>query len=280
MFSRNTTLLLFFFIGAIIVFDAMQQKYYLETFNLAPASGITFVDLLRSHTIRWLLWGLCSLPFSYVGWRAFKRSGPVSGKSWGILSLLVLVCIGCTIVAITFQSFFVNKIPVEFDSFMETMVFMSFQKGLSFAFASSILLFILFSYSRSRVIDAQWVEIKNLKSESTNNSGTAPSISIKIGNKLKLIPVDEITWIESDDYCVKIHTARKAYSLRKSMKSLEKELVPFRFVRVHRQALLNMDYLAHVDFSSSLVKLQDQSELPLSKSGAQVLRRVLDTVTV
>jgi DNA-binding LytR/AlgR family response regulator len=90
-----------------------------------------------------------------------------------------------------------------------------------------------------------------------------------------LIPLNEVTWIEADDYCVKIHTERKAYSMRKSMKSLEEQLASYRFIRVHRGALLNLGYLDHVDFESSLIKLQDSSELPLSKSGAQVLRKAL-----
>ncbi len=168
------------------------------------------------------------------------------------------------------------------NAFSETLLFFTVQKGITFLFAYCLLVLILFNKSKEQVIDAQWLEIETLKTDSSA-SGTQnlnPQVSIKIGNRVKLISLNEVTWIESDDYCVKIHTEHKSYSFRKSLKSLEEQLAPFQFVRVHRGALLNLGYLDQVDFEQSVIKLQDSSELPLSKSGAQVLRKALKASSI
>ena len=148
-------------------------------------------------------------------------------------------------------------------------------------FAASLLVLLTYNRANSLVIDAQWVEIKNLKEQSVSSTEIEdPTLNIKIGNKLKVIPLSEVHWFEADDYCVKVHTSEKAYTMRKSLKSLQKELASLNFVRVHRSALLNLDYLDHVNFQSSTVKLQNTSEVPLSKSGASLLRKILHTKSV
>lgn len=127
------------------------------------------------------------------------------------------------------------------------------------------------------MIEAQWIELSNLKDTQTTEAEYEkdPQINIKIGNRVKIIPLTEVTWVEADDYCVKIHTQQKSYSLRQSLKSMEEQLSPYQFLRVHRGALLNLGYLDQVDYEQSVIKLQDASELPLSKAGAKVLRKVL-----
>lgn len=172
-------------------------------------------------------------------------------------------------------------IGFSYPAFSEIFQFMVYQKGLNFMFASCLLVLLLYNKSTMLIIDAQWVEIKNLQSASKSLPEIEhTNLNIKIGNKLRVIPLSDVQWVEADDYCVKIHTSEKSYTMRKSLKSLEKDLAPFRFVRVHRRALLNLEYLEHVDFNDYTVRLQDKSEIPLSKSGAQVLKKALNTISI
>lgn len=168
-------------------------------------------------------------------------------------------------------------IQSQFQYYQIGLFFIFFQKTISFSLASSLLVLLVYTATTKHVINAQWIEIKNLKEEAIQNGNSQDNqtISIKIGNKLKVIPLSTISWIESDDYCVKIHTRNKAYSLRKSLKSLEKELKDLNFIRVHRKALLNLSFLDHIDFGFGIVRLSDKTEVPLSKSGAQLLRNVV-----
>lgn len=279
---RKTTIAFSFFLLLIILFDAFQQYYYLTNFDIVEnRSEILFTNLFQTHFIRWLVWAASAIPLSLFSWKIFsntKMDIPVS--TWLKIFIAGFLCWILAIVSISLIS--ISGISFSINGFSETLLFFTVQKGITFLFAYCVLVLILFNKSKEQVIDAQWLEIKNLKTDSSA-SGTQnlnPQVSIKIGNRVKLISLNEVTWIESDDYCVKIHTQHKSYSLRKSLKSLEEQLAPFQFVRVHRGALLNLGYLDQVDFEQSVIKLQDSSELPLSKSGAQVLRKTLKASSI
>jgi hypothetical protein len=275
----KTSIYFILFILFIIIFDAYQQQYYLRTYDIIDnGASIPFFDLLISHFIRWCIWAACSVPLVISAWKVFSNLGSsVPSNKWiqilgvGFISWLF------SIMLISFQNMIVVNDPSENFNLLGNFEFFIAQKGITFVFAYCVLVLTLYKNAKDIVIDAQWLEIKELTTTSKKNgeSNLEPQVSIKIGNKVKLIPLTEVTWIESDDYCVKIHTEQKSYSLRKSLKSLEKQLAPYQFIRVHRGALLNLGYLDQIDFDASLIKLQDSSELPLSKPGAKLLREVL-----
>jgi two-component system LytT family response regulator len=70
----------------------------------------------------------------------------------------------------------------------------------------------------------------------------APStrLSIRDGDAVVLLPVDEIDWIEAADYYVEIHAGGKTYLHRETMAKLQGRLDD-RFVRIHRSRLVNRD---------------------------------------
>ncbi|MFV1885078.1 MAG: LytR/AlgR family response regulator transcription factor [Balneola sp.] len=280
--GKKISYLLALSIFLIILFDAFQQKFYLDTFNLYPDEPIPLLSIIKNHLSRWFIWSLVSISYLLYLWKKFTaNNNPLKSYDWGIISLFVVFS---NILSIFFICLF-NVIQFSdtwsISAFKELFIFMFYQKGLSFTFASSLLVLLIYNRANSLVIDAQWIEIKHLKDQAfpSFDSGN-PSLTIKIGNKLKVIPIREVRWFEADDYCVKVHTSEKSYTMRKSLKSLQKELASLNFIRVHRRALLNLEYLDHVDFHSSTVKLKDTSEISLSKSGANLLKEVLQTNSV
>ena len=56
-----------------------------------------------------------------------------------------------------------------------------------------------------------------------------------------VIEVDEIDWIEADDYYAAIHAGKNTHLIRESLASLEQRLEEDRFVRAHRSAIVNID---------------------------------------
>jgi len=72
----------------------------------------------------------------------------------------------------------------------------------------------LFNLAKSKRINTQWLEIKGLKEVHTSSvqepiKGVLPQITVKIGNRVKTILIQEISWIQADDYCVPIHTEKE-----------------------------------------------------------------------
>lgn len=281
---RKTTLYFSLFILFIIIFDAFQQQYYLRTYDIIEnGASISFFELFTTHFIRWCIWGICSIPLALFSWKIFSQStSENSARQWVEILSIGLTAWVLSILLISILSITTNEESFNSSNFLSYVEFFIAQKGITFVFAYCVLVLTMYNNAKNIVIDAQWLEIKELSSASKikGESKLEPQVSIKIGNKVKLISLTKVTWIESDDYCVRIHTGEKSYSLRKSLKSLEEQLAPYQFIRVHRGALLNLGYLDQVDFEASMIKLQDSSELPLSKSGAQILRKALKASSI
>jgi DNA-binding LytR/AlgR family response regulator len=110
----------------------------------------------------------------------------------------------------------------------------------------------------------------------THHPERAQILNIKIGNKRKIVPVEEICWIESDDYCVKVHTINdKTFTMRSSLKSLEEQLQG-NFMRVHRTAIVNLDYTKEISYAGNPnLTLQNNTCVPIAKSKIRALRSQL-----
>ncbi len=105
--------------------------------------------------------------------------------------------------------------------------------------------------------------------------GAAPApayldrIVLKARGRVRLLPVDEIVWIEADGVYVRLHTADRAAHLHRALLGeLEAALDPRRFVRIHRSAVVNLDCVAELQADSHgeyAVLLRDRTALRLSR---------------
>jgi two-component system, LytTR family, response regulator len=68
----------------------------------------------------------------------------------------------------------------------------------------------------------------------------------KNGNTESVVCVNDIEWIEAADYYVCLHAAGKQHLLRESIRALESKLDPNKFVRLHRSAIVNIDYVREI----------------------------------
>ncbi|MGB0887437.1 MAG: LytR/AlgR family response regulator transcription factor [Vicingaceae bacterium] len=276
---KNITLVFIAFLAFIIFFDAFQQHYYLTNFNiLEDGTKVSISTLIVNHFLRWLIWAFSCFLLIWFSRNIFSNTKiQVKISGWFKISIITLLSWLTAITLVSLLDIYLNGTPFSFSVFIDNYIFFIVQKGISFIFAYCILILTLFNHAKNRIIEAQWMEISTLRDtqDTSSEHETTPVLNIKIGNRIKIVSISDLTWIEADDYCVQLHTKQKSYTLRKSLKSLEEQLAPYQFVRVHRRALLNLSHLDHVDFKHSVVKLQDTSELPLSKSGAQTLRKVL-----
>lgn len=94
-------------------------------------------------------------------------------------------------------------------------------------------------------------------------------ILVKGTHRVRLIPVDQIRWIEADGMYVKLHTRDGASHLHRALLgTLDRSLDTRRFVRVHRSAIVNIDLVdelrqdAHGDH---VIVLRDRTELRVGR---------------
>jgi len=94
-------------------------------------------------------------------------------------------------------------------------------------------------------------------------------MAIKDGSEVTRVPVDNILWIDAAGDYMCVHASEGMHIMRKTMKELEKELNPGIFVRVHRSAIVNINFVkkmvSHVSGEYHLI-LQNDTELKVSRS--------------
>ncbi len=103
-------------------------------------------------------------------------------------------------------------------------------------------------------------------------------IVVKDGNKIKIIPVNKIHFLEAADDYVKIITADGSFLKKRTMSFFEKSLNAYHFVRIHRSYLVNTHLITRIDVyekDSHLLLLTTGEKLPVSKAGYAKLKEVL-----
>lgn len=109
-------------------------------------------------------------------------------------------------------------------------------------------------------------------------SGYLSRIMLKADGRVVFQPVEGIDWIESADYYSRLHVGEASHLIRESMSSLEDQLDPSRFVRIHRSAIVNVERVKEIrlDFANRpVVVLRSGTRLPLSRSRKETLERVM-----
>jgi two-component system, LytTR family, response regulator len=98
---------------------------------------------------------------------------------------------------------------------------------------------------------------------------TLDKIVVKGSHRVRLLPVEQISWIEADGMYVKLHTRDGNVHLHRGLLgSLDAALDSRRFVRIHRSAIVNIDIVhelrqdAHGDY---VAVLRDQTEVRVGR---------------
>ena len=108
--------------------------------------------------------------------------------------------------------------------------------------------------------------------------GQQNRIVVKDGNKIKIIPVNQIHYLEAADDYVKIVTGEGSFLKKRTMNFFEQSLGVYQFVRIHRSYIVNTQLITRIDAyekDSHLVLLNTGAKLPVSKSGYTRLKEVL-----
>ncbi len=94
-------------------------------------------------------------------------------------------------------------------------------------------------------------------------------ITVRTGRQFKVVSVSEIDWFGADGDYVTLHVNKKEYLVRQTISSLERELDPEQFLRIHRSTIVStaqISELTSLDSEGFLVRLHNGSELKTSRS--------------
>lgn len=92
------------------------------------------------------------------------------------------------------------------------------------------------------------------------------SLFVRDGGKLTRVAYPDIQWLEADDSYVHLHTATKKYTLRISLRDLEDQFPPNRFLRTHRGHLVQISCIEQVDPQTNELQLQGGHKVPIGRA--------------
>ena len=92
---------------------------------------------------------------------------------------------------------------------------------------------------------------------------------IKAAGRIYFLETSEIDWIEAEGNYVSVHSAKKTHLLRETISSLEAQLDPKQFVRIHRSSIIRIDRIHELQpwfHGEYRIIMENGKELTLSRN--------------
>ena len=156
------------------------------------------------------------------------------------------------------------------------------------AFEAHAIDYLLKPFSQERFDKAiqKWKEQKAGSKKNTEElletASQSPSqtqrIVVKNGSKIKIIPVQDVFYLEAADDYVKVHIQEGSFLKNKTMNHFEQTLDANLFVRTHRSFIVNIQQITRIDpyeKDNHIAILRSGGKVPVSRNGYVKLRSVL-----
>ncbi len=120
-------------------------------------------------------------------------------------------------------------------------------------------------------------EAMTLSLEQARNKAAEPLERILVRDRGRIFPLvlDEIEYLKADSKYTAIVARGRTFLVRIGISELEERLDPRRFVRIHRSALVNLDYVESMkadDQSLLELEMRDGTRLTASREASRMLR--------
>ncbi len=106
----------------------------------------------------------------------------------------------------------------------------------------------------------------------------ADQMTIRVRRRMFSLEVGDISWIQGASQYSRLHTKNGEYLLSRTLASLECELDPTRFFRIHRSAIVNAAHVREVRSSGDgryNIYLHGGQALPMGRARREILEKLL-----
>ena len=120
--------------------------------------------------------------------------------------------------------------------------------------------------------------IQSLLENSSKQPDEKNRIVVKNGSDIRIVPVNDVMYIEAYDDYVKIFTKDTYYLKKKTMNYYEEVLDPAVFFRTHRSFIINLQQLTKIEpleKNTYIALLKNGKKIPLSRTGYSKLKETL-----
>ena len=232
-----------------------------------------------------LIYGIILYLMGIILWNTFKFALPANYTPKYRLLFISILAILTTLIITGAESFVIYLcFPSVFDSFSATIPSRLFFSLLIFII---IRLFYLFHHERLSQVkeNADWesdvkIETKSNEDIDENEKATIPSIdriTVRSGQSIKIIPVDDIAFIKADGDYISINTSKGHWLKEQTMKYTENTLPADCFVRIHRSYIVNINHISRIERygEQQQVVLHNNEKIKISTARYQMLKQSL-----
>ncbi len=289
-FYWQELLLAFICFFIYVLFEAFQQQFYAENFNNNEPNHFGIIDFIEGSLSRWFIWLLWAMLFLKVLDTTFFKVNKINLVGLLANGLLIGVYIFSSILLASLLVILRGLAP--FNQLSELFEFYFYHKApiLFMFYVSTVLLYqwlIEKKKARSRIQELGALRYSNRELYNKVNARRDESINdrslileIKTGRNVHIVNVQEILWLEADDYCVKVHVEGGSHTIRNSLKALGEKL-PDNFLRVHRKAIVNLEFVSKLETGSSpLLTLTNSKAIPIAQSRMPQLRTAMGNLAL
>ena len=120
--------------------------------------------------------------------------------------------------------------------------------------------------------------LDKLLAELPESPAEGARIPVRNDGGVDLVNVADISWVEADGDHARLHVGANVLTVRETMSELEQRLAPFRFVRVHRSAIVNVDAVRSVESiekGNYYVVLRDGTRVRSGRSYREQVQRLI-----
>lgn len=118
-------------------------------------------------------------------------------------------------------------------------------------------------------------------SDTRSHEPYADRLTIRVRRRVLALETSEITWIQGASQYSRVHTKGGEYLLSRTLASLECELDPNRFFRIHRSAIVNAAHVREVRSSGDgryNIILHGGRALPMGRARREILEKLLNGI--
>ncbi len=104
---------------------------------------------------------------------------------------------------------------------------------------------------------------------------------IRARRRIFWLDVGDIAWIQGASQYCRVHAKSGEFLLSRSLASLEADLDPRRFFRIHRSAIVNAGHIREMRSSGDgghLIVLHGGQAVPIGRARREVRRRLVEAI--
>jgi two-component system LytT family response regulator len=94
-------------------------------------------------------------------------------------------------------------------------------------------------------------------------------VAVKVDGVLKIVRTSDVDWWETDGNYIRLHVAGASHLIRMTAASIEPQLDPRAFIRIHRRYIVNVDRIVEVQpwfAGDAIIVLRNGAKLRLSRT--------------